>query len=143
MKNLEQYLNFAFELYDQNDGQIEKIDGPGDLFMWLRGPESPDYATFYPVPYKKAVEILGPDRTLKIVRIPFDEKEIEHPDQSEEIIMYFPESLAEAREKATTLGCEYFYWSEWYCNRYLAITDPMFDGDVWNDPSVAYYYNED
>lgn len=143
MKNLKQYLNFAFELYDRNNEQIEKIDGPGDLFIWMRSPESPDYVALYPVPYNNAVEILGYDRTRKVVRIPFDENEIEHDGQREEIIMYFPDSLAEAREKAKALGCDYFYWSEWDGNRYLAITDSMFDGDVWKDPSVAYYYNED
>ena len=143
MKNLKQYLNFAFELYDRNNEQIEKIDGPGDLFIWMRSPESPEYVTLYPVPYNNAVEILGYDRTRKVVRIPFDESEIEHDGQREVIIMYFPDSLAEAREKAKALGCDYFYWSEWDGNRYLAITDSMFDGDVWKDPSVVYYYNED
>jgi len=143
MKKLKQFANYAMELH-LNEDDVNKIYGPGEIFSCLLSPNAPFHVSIYPSEYNKSVKILGKENTCKLVRIPLDDMGNEKPENQEEIIMHFCNSLDEARSVARQLSCEYLYWSEWDGVRYLAIIDANFNGEISKDPSLVFYaYGED
>jgi len=142
MKELNQYLNYAFEIYDHEGNLIDKIDGPGDIGGWLCTPNSPNEAAIIPIPYKRVDGMLDKDRCFIVIRIPLDEQNKEISDQKEEMFLYEAESEQEAKQIARDLACSYIYWSEWDGNRLIAIISV--ESDIpWHElPDSVRYYDE-
>ena len=143
MKNLKQYLNYGFEIYNENGGQIDKIYGPGEIGFWLLNPdESPMFAAIIPAPYEKA--IIHRDKNLfnKIIRIPLDEKGNEIKSGKEEMVLFNAKNEQDAKELAQESGCDYMYWSEWDPARVMVIIDVKSKEEWHKSNYETYYFDE-
>ncbi len=142
MKNLEQYLNYAFEIYDQKGKMIDRIKGPGDIGRWLCTPNSPIEVAIFPVPYDTVINKLEKDRCFKVIRIPQDDQSRENTSQKDEMILYEAKSEKEAKQLAKDFGCSYIYWSEWDGNRLIAIISVESDIPWHEESGSIWYYDE-
>jgi hypothetical protein len=139
METKETRLNFAFRFYDESGRLIDKLDGPGHIGYWLGGPDSPFYAAIMPVSFEKVISRRNLELVTKTVRLPLDEKGNPLESESEVIAMYEAEDIEDAKELAKDLGCEYIYWIEWDCSRFISVI-------YQDDPDSEYtefYYAED
>ena len=128
--------NYAFRFYNEYDKLIDQLDGPGDIGLWLGGPDSPFYAAIIPARFGEASVYRNPELLTKTIRIPLDEEGNPKESASEEIVMYEAEDIEDAKELAKDLGCDYIYSIEWDVSRFIAIVDV-------NDPEsehIDYYY---
>lgn len=121
MKNLEQYLNYAFEIYDHDGKLFDKIEGPGHNGNWLSQPNSPCEAAIIPVPSQTVEGKVERDVCYRVVRIPLDEIGKEKVAGKEEMFLFEARSEQEAKQLARELNCDYMYWSEWDGCRVIVI----------------------
>lgn len=140
MNKLEQYLNFAFEIYGHDGKMIDKIKGPGDLGDWIGSPYSASELAIIPFPFQKLTGEIYLENLYRVVRIPLDEKKNELGKGKEEMILYEAESEQEAKRFARELGCEYMYWSAWDEARYIVIVNVSSD-DSYTESDDAFFYS--
>ena len=136
MKTTEDKTNYAFRFYDVYDKLIDQLDGPGDIGIWLGGPDSPFYAAIIPANFEDASVYRNPELLTKTIRLPLDENGRPMESASEEIVMYEAEDIEDAKELAKELGCDYIYSIEWDVCRSIALVEV-------NDPEsepIDYYY---
>lgn len=122
MKELNDYMNYAFETYAADGKLINRINGPGYRGDWLNdlwGP--PQQLAIIPAPFDKVVKTFGSDRCWRTVMIPIDGECNEVPGERIEAVMIAPENESEARSLAGELGCEIYYWSYWEETRMIVI----------------------
>ena len=143
MTDLKQYLNYAFEINDENGNQIDKIYGPGEIGLWLLNPEvAPMFAAIIPASYATAISHRDKDSFKKVVRIPLDIKGNEIETGKEDMVLFDAKNDQDAKDLARETGCEYLYWSEWDGGRVMVIVDVDND-DEWPKGNFEPYYVEE
>lgn len=141
MKNLKPYINCTLEIFDESGKSLDKVDGPGDQFFMFQDPDAPMLFAILPAPFSEVAKIWEKSTVYKVKRTPLDDEFNELLPKTDELTMLFPESVDEAKALARKLNCDYIYWSEWDLERMLMVTDAHYNGSVWKDPSLEYYYD--
>jgi hypothetical protein len=131
--------NFAFRFYDEYNKLIDNLDGPGDIGIWLGGPDSPFYAAIIPGSFEEASRERNPELLTRTIRIPLDKEGVKQENASEEAVLYEAEDLEDAKELARQLGCEYIYWIEWVVARVISVIN----SDDPDSEAMEYYYLTD
>lgn len=140
MKNLEPYINCTLEIFDEEGKSLDKLGGSGDQFFSFLHPDAPQTFAILPVSIEEVLKIQERSHLLKVQRKPITGEINELISETDELCMLFPETVEEARLIARKLNCDYMYWSAWDLERMLIVTDTYYDGPVWEDPSLVYYY---
>jgi hypothetical protein len=144
MTDLKQYLNYAFEINDENGNQIDKIYGPGELCLWLSDPEaSPMFVAIIPAPYEIVAAFRDKCLFKKVIRIPLDKDGNEKLTEKDEIVLYEAKTEKDAKELARQAGCDYMYWSEWDGARVMVIVDADCNDEWTKGNFEAYHIDED
>ena len=143
MKNLKQYLNYAFEINDENGNLIDKLYGPGELCLWLSDPEaSPMFAAIIPATYEAMVAYRDKSLFKKVVRIPIDKDGNETLSGKDDLVLYDAKNEKDAKDLARQAGCDYMYWSEWDGARVMVIIDTD-SHEEWQKGNFEPYYLEE
>ncbi len=142
MYNLKNEIQFGFETFDTNGSLIDKITGPGDPGYLLTAPAAPYFVALFPVT-NASYEAHSTSLDIFLVqRFKIDENRKEILNTRTEFTMDSFDSIEEAFNMAEKLNCDYFYWSEWDCERIMVIIDAKGSRDPFTDKVCEYYTNE-
>ncbi len=139
METTENRTNYAFRFYNEYEKLIDQLEGPGDIGIWLGGPDSPFYAAIISCSFEDASRERNPELLTRTIRIPLDKEGVKQENAGEEAVLYEAEDLEDAKELARQLGCEYIYWIEWDTARVISVINT----DDPDSEAVEYYYFTD
>jgi hypothetical protein len=130
MTKMQKNTNVQFEIYDLNGNLLEKLDGPGDIGVWISSPVSPFEMTILPIAFKrvKASDFKSDLYRVVRTRLSYDLNEV--LDESDEIIMVADYTVEEVKELAKKMGCDHFYHIHWDADRYIFLFDLVEDDEA-------------
>ena len=139
MKDINDYMNYGFETFD-NEGKLKnRISGPGHCGDWLIDVfNSPFEMAIIPASFDEVVEIAEAERCLRTEMFPVDANGKEIPGKRSGATL-FEGKESVARTIARELGCEVYYWSSYEETRYIVIVSAENESDFPAGDDWTYY----
>jgi len=139
MKDIIDYMNYGFDIFDSEGRLKSRINGPGDCGDWLIDVfNSPFELAIIPASFDSVAGIAGAERCLRTEMFRIDKEANEVPGRRRDATLFEgPES--EARNLAFILGCEIYYWSSFEETRYIAIVNSDNEDDIPAGEDWIYY----
>lgn len=131
MKDISDYMNYAFEIYSHDGKLLDRIDGPGFMSPWLNDfrTTAPERLAFIPASFAEASKKTSSDRLWRAVMIPVESERRDTGGKRIEAVMFATGIESEARSLAKELGCAVYCWSWREETRSIIIADATNEKD--------------